>query len=179
MTDHSSNGDVRVWDILVRIFHWSLVAAFTIAYASAEVFDAVHEWSGYIVMALVAFRVVWGLIGPRHARFADFVYRPAHILAYAKAMLAFRAPRYLGHNPLGGAMVLALLAALAALTGTGYLMTTTAFWGVAWVEELHEILSSLMLVLIAVHVAGVLFSSLEHHENLVRAMWTGRKRDRS
>lgn len=167
---------VKVWDPLVRIFHWSLVLAFIIAWATGDEVESVHIATGYVIMGLVGFRLVWGLIGTKHARFTDFIRSPRTVIAYMRDMLRFRAKRYLGHNPAGGAMVAALLLMLSALSATGYMMTTDAFWGVEWVEEVHEALANLMLVLVGLHLAGVAFSSVEHRENLVRAMFTGRKR---
>jgi cytochrome b len=168
--------EVTVWDPFVRLFHWSLVLGFTIAWVSAEEWDALHEGAGYVVMGLVALRLVWGLIGSRHARFSDFVFRPGVVIAYLKDMARFRARRTLGHNPAAGAMVIALLAALVVVSITGVMATTDAFWGVEWVEELHEGAASLTLGLVAFHLLGVVVSSLEQGENLVRAMITGRKR---
>ena len=169
---------VRVWDPLVRIFHWSLVAGFLVAYVSGDEWDNLHIQVGYVVAGLIAFRLLWGLVGPRYARFSDFVYRPSRVLSYLRDTMAFRARRYLGHNPAGGAMVVALLAMIAVICATGYMMTTDAFWGVEWVEEAHEVAVNATLVLIAAHIAGVLVASWEHGENLVRAMITGRKRSR-
>lgn len=167
---------VRVWDPLVRLFHWSLVAMFVVAYATADEWDRVHELAGYTALGLVAFRIVWGVIGTRHARFTDFVRGPGAVFAYIRAALQFRAPRTLGHNPAGGAMILALIAMTAVIGGTGYMMTTNAFFGIEWVEEVHEAAVNLTLVLIVLHVGGVILASVEHGENLVRAMVTGRKR---
>jgi cytochrome b len=169
-------GWVRVWDPLVRLFHWSLVATFAFAFLTAEEWDAGHEAAGYVVAGLIAFRVLWGIVGPRHARFADFLYRPATVIAFVRDSLRMRAARYLGHNPAGGLMVIALLLMLGIITGTGHLMTTDAFWGVKWVKELHELAANLTLGLIALHLLGVLLTSVEHGENLVRAMISGRKR---
>lgn len=166
---------VRVWDPLVRLFHWSLVASFAIAWLSEEG-ETLHNAAGYVVLALVAVRVVWGFVGSRNARFRDFVPTPAALLAYLRRMLAARAERHLGHNPAGGAMIVALLAMLALTAGSGWLMTTDRFWGVGWVEKLHEVSAWLTLALVGLHVAGVVLSSLAHRENLVRAMITGRKR---
>ena len=129
-----------------------------------------------MIAALVAIRVVWGLVGSRHARFSDFVYRPSTIIGFILDSLRLKASRYVGHNPAGGAMVIALLATLGGVCLSGYLMTTEALWGVEWVQELHEVLANLTLVLVGVHVLGVLLASYEHGENLVKAMWTGRKR---
>ena len=168
--------DVKVWDPFVRVFHWSLVAAFITAFASAEEWDDLHEIAGFTVLGLISLRIIWGLIGTRHARFSDFVYKPRTVIAYLKDTLKMRAKRYLGHNPAGGAMVIALLLALATITATGVMMTTDAFWGVKWVKEVHELAVNGTLVLIGLHLAGVLVACLEHRENLVRSLFTGRKR---
>ncbi|QKV19260.1 cytochrome b/b6 domain-containing protein [Oricola thermophila] len=167
---------VRVWDPLVRIFHWSLVGLFAFAFVTGDEWEKAHVAAGYAIAGLIAFRVAWGLVGPRHARFADFVRGPGTILAYLRAMLGRTAPRHLGHNPAGGAMVVALLLAIGGIAATGYMMTTNAFWGVEWVEDVHEALAFGTLGLIALHVGGVILASVEHGENLVRAMITGRKR---
>jgi len=166
---------VRVWDPLVRLFHWSLVASFAIAWLSEDA-KALHQGAGYVVLALVAVRLIWGLVGSRHARFRDFVPRPQDLLAYLKSLPSGHARRYLGHNPAGGAMILLLIVSLAALCLTGWMQTLDAFWGEDWVEELHEALANLLLVLVGLHLAGVALASLKHQENLVRAMVTGRKR---
>ncbi len=165
-----------VWDPLVRVFHWSLVLAFTVAWLTGDELRRVHEIAGYVILGLVAFRLVWGVVGGAHARFTDFVYRPGTVIGYLGDMLRRRAKRYIGHNPAGGAMVVALLAMLTVTCATGVMMTTDAFWGVEWVEEAHEIASNAMLVLIGLHLAGVFAASAEHRENLVRAMITGLKR---
>ncbi len=115
----SDETEIKVWDPLVRIFHWTLVAAFTTAYLTEDEWQGVHTWAGYIVAALLAFRLLWGFVGPQHARFSDFVFSPATIIAYIKDMFALRARRYIGHNPAGGAMVIALLLSLAATTLSG------------------------------------------------------------
>lgn len=173
---NSRPAEVKVWDPLIRIFHWSLVAAFAIAWATGDELDRLHEIAGYAVVGLVGIRLVWGLIGSRHARFADFVRGPDKVTAYVRDIMRFQAKRYLGHNPAGGAMIIALLAMLAIICGTGIMMTTDAFWGVEWVEEVHELAVNITLGLIIFHLLGVLFASIEHGENLVKAMITGRKR---
>lgn len=174
----SGGGDatVRVWDPLVRIFHWSLVAGFAIAWITADEWDRAHEIAGYVVGGLVAFRLIWGVIGSARARFADFMYRPATVIGYLRDSLRMRAKRYLGHNPAGGAMVIALLIALAVIVGTGIMMISRSYFGVEWVEDLHEVAANVSLILVALHVAGVALASVEHGENLVRSMVTGRKR---
>lgn len=172
----SRPAEVRVWDPLVRLFHWSLVAGFAIAWLTGDEIKSLHNAVGYVVLGLVAFRLIWGLVGTRHARFSDFVRRPAVILEFLKDMLRGRAKRYIGHNPAGGAMIVALLATVGVISATGILMTTDAFWGAEWLEELHEGSVNFGLVLVGLHVMGVIFASFEHGENLVRAMVTGRKR---
>ncbi len=167
---------VPVWDPLVRVFHWSLAALFAVAFVTGDELERLHIAAGYAILALVALRLVWGFVGPSHARFASFVRGPRAVLAYLKDTARLRAPRHLGHNPAGGAMIIALLALLAATGGTGYMMTTDAYWGAEWVEEVHEVLANLTLVMVALHVLGVLVASFEHGENLIRAMVTGRKR---
>ena len=170
---------VRVWDPLVRVFHWSLVAAFVVAWATGDELMSVHEFAGYVIMGLIAFRIVWGFVGPRHARFADFVKAPETVVGYLRGSFRRRAPRYLGHNPAGGAMVVFLLVMLIAITATGYMQTTDAFWGVRWVRETHEIAVNITLAAIFLHVVGVIFASVEHRENLVKAMVTGKKKERA
>jgi cytochrome b len=167
---------VRVWDPLVRIGHWTLVVAVAVAWLSHEGPAVLHDNAGHLALAVVLVRLVWGFLGPTRARFSDFLRGPAATLAYARALLAGREPRCLGHNPLGGWMILALLLTVAATGVSGWLATTDAFWGAAWVEELHDVLADALLLLIALHVAGVLVTSRRHGENLVLAMLTGRKR---
>ena len=167
---------VKVWDPFVRLFHWSLVLFFVIAVISADEWERVHEYSGYIVAGLVGVRIVWGVIGTRHARFSDFVYRPSVVMSYLKSTLHARAPRYLGHNPAAGMMVLALLLSLVFVSATGVMMTMDAFWAAEWVEDLHETAANVTIGLVVLHIGGVVFSSVEHKENLIRSMITGLKR---
>jgi len=167
---------VRVWDPFVRIFHWSLVALFVVAFVTGDELERVHVAVGYVIVGLVAARIVWGFIGSRHARFSDFVRPPAETLSYLRRAVRGVAPRHIGHNPAGGLMTLALLGMIIAISGTGFMMTTDAFWGAGWVEGLHEGLVDATLGLIALHVGGVVLASIEHRENLVKAMITGRKR---
>ncbi|MEQ8817179.1 MAG: cytochrome b/b6 domain-containing protein [Thalassobaculum sp.] len=170
------SASVRVWDPLVRIAHWTLVASVAVAWVTGDDWQAPHELAGYLAAGVVATRILWGFVGPVHARFTDFVRGPAAILAYLRDVLAGRERRHLGHNPAGGAMILALLATVLGLGLTGWMATTDRFWGAEWLEELHEILANGLLLLIALHVGGVMLASLREGDNLVRAMITGRKR---
>ncbi|MGB7481849.1 MAG: cytochrome b/b6 domain-containing protein [Burkholderiaceae bacterium] len=167
---------VRVWDPLVRIFHWSLVATFFGAYLLGDDGGQLHQALGYGVLGLVAFRLLWGVVGSRHARFASFVPSYRQLTGYLKDLVAGREAHYLGHNPAGAVMIVALLLALIGTGTTGWLMTTDAFWGSEVLEEVHEALANGTLLLVGLHVAGVIFSSLRQRENLVRAMFTGKKR---
>ena len=128
----------KVWDPFVRVFHWSLATLFVVAYVSGDEAQQVHIAVGYAIVGLITLRIIWGFVGPRHARFSNFVRSPREVLGYLRDVATFRAPRYLGHNPAGGAMIIALLVMLAGTGMTGYMMTTDAFWGAKWVEEVHE-----------------------------------------
>jgi len=181
---------VRVWDPLVRLFHWSLAASFTIAFLVEDDLLVVHVWAGYTIFGLILVRLLWGFVGTCHARWSDFIKEPGEIAAYLKDAVRFRASRYLGHNPAGGAMVVALLVSLTAtgLTGlavygaqelSGPLAPMLSGLTESWahlLEDVHEVLANLTLLLVLLHLAGVVFASLQHRENLVRAMITGLKR---
>lgn len=169
-------GWVRVWDPIVRMFHWSLVVSFAVAWLTGDELKTVHEVAGYIILGLLVVRLAWGVVGTRHARFMDFVRGPVAVFGYLRDMASGHPRRYLGHNPAGGAMVVALLLMLVAITATGIMMTTDAYWGVEWVEEVHEVAANLTLLLVGLHLAGVGLASYQHRENLVKAMVTGDKR---
>lgn len=166
---------VPVWDRFVRVFHWSLVALVLIEYLTTDDARTLHHLAGYAVLGLVGARVVWGMIGSRHARFTSFVAGPRAVLAYLHALRQGNTPRHLGHNPAGGAMIVALLGLLVVVAGSGWLSETDTFFGVPWVDHLHHISAHLLLVLIGLHLCGVIVSSWLHRENLVLAMLTGRK----
>lgn len=167
---------VTVWDPFVRVAHWSLVGLFAVAFATGDEIEWLHIRVGYAVAALVALRIVWGFVGSRHARFSDFVRSPRETATYLRQAARWKAPRYLGHNPAGGAMVVALLVMIGGIAATGFAMTTDTFWGSEWIEDLHVGLVYTTIGLIVLHVSGVVFSGLAHGENLVKAMITGRKR---
>ena len=170
----ASNRTVRVWDLGVRLFHWSLVAMVTGAYLTEE-YRKVHRYLGYAVLALIGFRLFWGVTGSYHARFATFIPGPRRLIAYLRAIVAGRERRYIGHNPAGAAMIVALLVTLGAVGATGYMMGMDRYFGQSWVEDAHKTLVDGLLVLVLLHVGGVVLASYRHSENLLRAMITGRK----
>lgn len=167
---------VRVWDPAVRAFHWGLATSILVAWLTSDEWKGVHIWVGYVAAALVAFRVVWGFTGSPSARFRSFLHSPVTVARYIAAMVTGREKRYLGHNPAGGAMIVALLATVILLGLTGWMQTLDRFWGDEWLEDLHELLADGLLVLIAAHVAGVLLASWRHRENLIFGMISGHKR---
>ncbi len=169
---------VPVWDLAVRVLHWSLVLTVAAAWLTRHSPGTWHEWLGYAALAIVAARTIWGFAGSGNARFADFVRSPAATAAYARDVFAGHEARFIGHNPLGGWMVVALLALVALVGASGWMYTTDRFWGVPWVEELHETLSDILFAFVGLHIAGVVFSSVRHRENLAASMLHGRKRER-
>lgn len=178
----------RVWDLVVRLGHWTLVAAFVTAYLTEGEVMPVHPIAGYTIACIVLVRIAWGFVGTKHARFRDFVRGPKATFAYLGRIVSGRAERHLGHNPAGGAMILLLLAALVGTVSCGMVLYgiedgagPLAGWVAganldehAW-EEAHEIFANGTLVLILVHVAGVLHATHSQGENLVKSMFTGRK----
>jgi cytochrome b len=195
--------EVPVWDPLVRLFHWTLFVSFCVAWftegelfedlqdrLSGEWLQLVHIWAGYTIAGLLVFRVLWGFVGPRYARFSDFVYSPGVVLAYVRDVLRLRARRTVGHNPAGGAMIVALLLGLTATIVTGLalygadkglgplagMLAESSDAAIDTLKEAHEVATNFTLLLVAGHLLGVVWETLLHRENLVRAMITGRKR---
>lgn len=166
---------ILVWDAPVRVFHWLTVASFAGAYLTAESerWRLLHVTLGYTLAALVLFRLVWGFVGPRHARFASFVRGPSAVASYLRSLLTRRPEHHVGHNPAGALAIIALLGLALLVTASGF--ATYQDWGGGRLEELHEVAANLMLAVVGVHVLGVVVSSRLHHENLVGAMLTGRK----
>lgn len=180
---------IKVWDLPVRLFHWLLASCFLIAYVTEDDFIILHTYAGYTIIGLVVFRLIWGFAGSQHARFNDFTHPPKTVMVYLKQVIRFRADRFVGHNPAGGAMVFALLISLslAILSGlvaygaeqssgplAGLMATAPLAIGKA-AEEVHEFFANFTLVLVLLHLVGVAIASIQHRENLVRAMITGRK----
>jgi len=196
----SSPRQVPVWDPVVRAGHWVLAGGFAVAYLTGEDWALAHVWVGYVVAATVALRLVWGVVGPRHARFSSFVTGPGAAARYLFGLVTGRAPRHLGHSPAGGIMVLLLLAMLAATTVSGMALLAVedhqgplAPWasvlggasalagdrgehGEGVWEEVHALFANLTLALVVLHICGVALASLAHRENLLAALWSGRKR---
>jgi len=166
---------ILVWDLPTRWFHWLLALSFAGAWitADSERYSDLHVMLGYTLLGLIAFRLVWGFVGTRHARFADFAYSPAAVLRYVKSLFARQPEHFLGHNP-AGAVAIFLLLALGIASGVSGWMTYNEIGG-EWWEEGHELFSNLMLLVVFIHIAGVIASSLLHRENLARAMVTGYK----
>ena len=168
--------EVLVWGGLVRVFHWSVVAGCLLNLAVFTDGKAPHRWIGYGVAIVLAVRIAWGFVGTQHARFSDFVPRSAALLAYLKALARGREPRFIGHNPAAAVMMLALMALLAAVSLTGWMLTLDAWWGDEALEDLHEALANSIPFLAGLHVAAALFESWRHGENFILSMITGRKR---
>lgn len=167
---------IKVWDPLVRLFHWSVVACVATAWFTAEEFRTTHEWAGFAVVGLMVLRGIWGLVGSRYARFSQFIHGPAVVLDYSERAIAGQAPRYVGHNPAGAWMAITLMLTLLALGVTGWMMTLDPFFGDDTVKGMHELLANGLLVLIAMHLSGALVTGWKHGENLVGSMITGTKR---
>lgn len=186
-TGHETQKTVRVWSLATRVFHWGLAAAYLVAWLTAEEIESVHFVAGYTVAILVAWRLVWGLVGPRNERFSTFVRGPRAVMGYLKGLMRGSATYYVRHNPAGAAMIVALLISLAGLTFTGVTLAAIEGEGPLVgtfmaqldedpVEEIHEFFANFTLFLVLVHVAGVAVSSMVHRENLAVAMITGKKR---
>lgn len=164
---------ILVWDLPVRLGHWLMVGGFALAWLTgdSETFRLVHVFAGATVLAVATFRLPWGFIGSRYARFADFVRAPAAVRNYVLSLLRLQPAHHVGHNPAGG-WAIVLLLGLAILTGLAGWATYSDLGG-HWLEDVHEGLAAAMLTVVIVHVAGVLTGSLLHGENLVRAMVNG------
>jgi len=173
---------------LIRVFHWSLVGFFTLAYLTEgeDEWMTIHSYAGYSILTLLVFRLLWGVIGTHHARFSNFVTRPKNALIYVKALATGKAKDYVGHNPAGALMIITLIISIAitgfsgmALYATdGYGPLATSFfatWPEGAIKEVHEFFANFTVFLVVIHVGGVLVSSLLHKENLIRAMITGKK----
>lgn len=164
---------ILVWDIPTRFFHWLFVLSFTVAFITAEVdgWIAVHVFAGLLMLGLLAYRLVWGVVGSRYARFSSFLFSPLAAVRYLFDSLCGKAERHVGHNP-AGSWAIYLLLLLGVAIGTSGL--TMLFSGERF-EDVHEVLAYVALGIVAAHIVGVIAASLLHRENLPRAMVTGRK----
>jgi cytochrome b len=167
---------IQVWDRFVRFFHWSLVTCVLLNYFAIDDGETVHQWLGYFASALVLARIVWGFIGSKHARFADFFPTPTRLRHHLQAMQAGKADPHPGHNPLGALMMLTLITLVLGLGVTGYLQGTDMFWGEEWLQELHEVLASTLIGLAALHALAAIVMGRIERTNLVLAMITGVKK---
>ena len=175
-TDLTTNtATVKVWDWPVRVFHWTLAASVIGAFVTGESedFERLHQTLGWVAAGLIAFRVVWGLIGTRYARFTEFVRAPQAVWAYVKSLRSDQPQHFVGHNPVGAVAVIVLMGLTALSVYTGWL--ALADDAAEWVEEAHDLAANTLITLVLVHVMGVLWSSRTHGENLLKAMLTGRK----
>lgn len=171
----ASTPAVKVWDPFVRIFHWSLVTCIVLNQCVLEAGETAHEWTGYTASALVLLRLVWGFVGGRHARFADFFPTPQRLGRHLQALRRGEQPHYDGHNPLGALMMLAMMVLVLSLGLTGWLQTTDAYWGEEWLMELHEWLANGLLLAAGLHATAAIVMGRLERTRLIRAMITGHK----
>ncbi len=166
---------ILVWDAPVRVFHWLMVLSFFGAYLTAESerWRLAHVTLGYTMGGLVAFRIIWGMIGTRYARFSNFIRGPAAVVRYVKSLLKGQPEHTIGHNPAGAVAIVLLMVLSVLIVASGWAIFNEI--GGNLLSELHEVTGNLMLLVVGVHVAGVAVSSWLHRENLVRAMVTGEK----
>lgn len=175
-TQQSASATGRlVWDLPTRVFHWSLALSFLGAWltSESEYWKLWHVSFGYSMALLIAFRLIWGIVGTRYARFSAFIRGPGAIVAYFRSWLARRPAHYVGHNPAGALAILAILGVTAVLVASGYASYEEI--GGEWLSEMHEVLANLLMAIVVLHIAAVVLTSLAHKENLVRAMLTGKK----
>lgn len=169
--------ELVIWDPVVRMFHWTLAGAFFLNMFVTEDGSFSHRWIGYVALCLLGVRAVWGFVGPRRARFSDFVPTRSRLRTHVQHLKHRTRDPTEGHNPLGGSMAIALMALILGLGISGYMMENVdAFFGEEWLEELHEALANLMLAAVAVHVSAVLFMQHWTGQALIRPMLTGRRR---
>jgi cytochrome b len=181
---------VKVWDVPVRVVHWALVALILFSWWSGKeggMTMTYHMWSGYAILTLVIFRVFWGFAGSTHARFRDFIYAPRALVNYARTLTGRRAAVYAGHNPVGGLSALLMLLSLIVQTGTGLfsnddILTEGPLYGYVtkatsdWLTTIHNYNFYVLLTLAGIHIAAIFYYWIYKRENLVAAMFTGRKR---
>jgi cytochrome b len=170
---------IRVWDLPTRLFHWSLVASFAIAFVTAESekLRDIHVIAGYTLAGLLVFRLLWGFVGGGYSRFAEFLPTPQKLIDYLKSLMNGEPQHYVGHNPAGAVAIFLLLGFGAAASVSGWAVYENV--GGHFMEELHEGASNGMMAIVVIHIAGVIVSSWLHQENLILAMITGWKKLRN
>lgn len=164
-----------VWDGFVRIFHWSIVTGYLLNHFVIADNNPLHNWIGYFILALIAWRILWGIYGSHYAKFKNFIPGIRALTQYLVDLVHFRERDYQGHNPAGAVMICILLALMTTLCISGWMMGLDVFWGVDWVEDLHYYASNGLLYLMFIHLAGVIYASFRHKQNLILSMVTGRK----
>jgi cytochrome b len=165
----------HVWDLFVRIFHWTLVVCVLMNSFVLDDGETVHQWAGYLASALVLARVVWGFVGSRHARFTDFFPTPGRIVRHVRGMFSGHAEFHWGHNPLGALMMMALMGMVLALGVTGWMQGLDAYWGEEWLQDLHEVIGDALIILVGLHAASALIMGRIERTRLLKAMVTGVK----
>lgn len=166
---------IKVWDLLVRVFHWCLVIGFFANSFLVDEESALHQWLGYAIVGLIGVRILWGFVGSPHARFSDFPVDPPAVMKQLRDISTGRTRSEVGHTPLGAMMIYNLLGTLVLVGATGYMMTTVTFWGIGWVEELHEMLVGWAQVSVVLHIGAVIWESRRTGVNLPKSMVTGYK----
>jgi len=176
---HAELKPVRVWDLPTRLFHWSLAASFAIAFltSDSEKLRDIHVMAGYTLAGLIVFRLLWGFVGGRHSRFAEFLPTPRKLVDYLRSLMEGKPQHYVGHNPAGAVAIFLLIGFGLAAAASGWAVYEDI--GGHFMEELHEVASNGMMAIVVIHIAGVVVSSWLHGENLVLAMITGWKRVRN
>lgn len=164
-----------VWDLFVRVFHWTLVVCVLLNSFVLDDGETIHQWAGYLAAALVLARVVWGFIGSRHARFTDFFPTPGRIVRHVRGLWSGHAEFHWGHNPLGALMMLALMGLVLALGVTGWMQGLDAYWGEEWLQELHEVIGEALIILAGLHAVAALLMGRIERARLLKAMVTGVK----
>ncbi|OIN87650.1 MAG: cytochrome B [Alphaproteobacteria bacterium CG1_02_46_17] len=166
----------KVWDIFIRIFHWTIVSGFILDMFLTDEGKWLHRWTGYVILTLILLRIIWGFIGTPHARFRDFFPTPKKLVNYLTQLFRGKEQRYIGHNPAGATMMIALIFSITGCCITGWMQGLDMFWGDEWLQETHELLANSILILAGLHILGAIIESFRHHENLIWSMVTGYKR---
>lgn len=175
MIDSTEPRSRQVWDLFVRVFHWSLVSCIVLNYFVLDDGETLHQWIGYAASALVGARIVWGFVGTPHARFSDFFPTPERLLTHLRGLVGGKTTQHWGHNPLGALMILALMGLVLGLGLTGWMQTLDSFFGEEWLQDLHEVLGNVLITFAGLHAAAAIVMGRIERTRLVKAMVTGTK----